>query len=273
MHAHRCCLLLFTGLYAAAAADNVLTTAEKNGGWTLLFDGKTFANWRDPRTTSPPGDAWMIVDGCFKTVARPKIREDLVTQESFTDFELKFDWRISTGGNSGIKYRVQRLVYVDAETLKKDRNEAVSVTQAMADGRSLEEQRRSSDTGTVHTLGYEFQLADDASARKPLEGIHATGALYQMIAPSASAARPAGEWNESLLCVKGNRVEHWINGVKVLEGSLAYAGTVREGLEKRWGKYPVLLDLFAKPKPSGPIALQHHLTEVWFRNLKLRRLK
>src|SRR5258706_12487843 len=87
------------------AADNELTAKEKAAGWTLMFDGKTFAGWEDPARKSPPGDSFAIDDACLKALAHPKINEDLFTLATFTDFEMTFDWKISPAGNSGGKYR------------------------------------------------------------------------------------------------------------------------------------------------------------------------
>ncbi len=92
-----------------------------------------------------------------------------------------------------------------------------------------------------------------------------------MIAPTASPAKPPGEWNSGRIVVKGSHIEHWVDGIKVLDGSLADPG-VREGATKRWGQYPEVVKMFTAPKPSGPISLQHHGDEVWFRNIKIRRL-
>ena len=95
------------------AADNELTPAERQAGFKLLFDGKSFNNWRDPAGEHPPGDSWVIEDGCLKTTPKPRITEDLISRESFGDFELKFDWRISPHGNTGVKYRIQRVLFLD----------------------------------------------------------------------------------------------------------------------------------------------------------------
>ena len=98
---------------AARAADNRLTREEQSAGWKLLFDGRTYAGWRDPTRLHPPGDSFVIEDGCLKAVANPRIREDLMTAATFRDFELVFDWRIAPGANTGLKYLIQRLVFLD----------------------------------------------------------------------------------------------------------------------------------------------------------------
>src|ERR1051326_570579 len=109
----RIAILLAASCLTALAADNILTPAEKQAGFRLLFDGHTFDGWRDPASEVPPGEAWVIEDGCLKTTAKPQITEDLISKESYRDFELKFDWRISEHGNTGVKYRIQRTVFLD----------------------------------------------------------------------------------------------------------------------------------------------------------------
>ena len=103
-------LILPTFLFAA---DNVLTPAEKKEGWMLLFDGKTMNGWLDPARKNQPGTAWKVEDGTLTTVKKPQIEEDLITAKSYGDFELKFDWKVSEGGNTGLKYRIQKEVFVN----------------------------------------------------------------------------------------------------------------------------------------------------------------
>src|SRR4051794_4860725 len=105
-----CLLVSVCGL---VAEENVLSPQEKKEGWVLLFDGKTMNNWNDPAKKVVPGDAWKIEDGGLATVKGPRIEEDLVSAKSYGDFELKFDWKVSVGGNSGLKYRIQKEVFVD----------------------------------------------------------------------------------------------------------------------------------------------------------------
>src|ERR1035438_2161816 len=101
-------LALVTAMLAGALAaqENQLTDAEKSVGWKLLFNGRDMSGWVDPRQKTPAGDAWTLEDGCLKARSKAKITEDLFTEETFTDFELAFDWRIDRGGNSGLKYRI-----------------------------------------------------------------------------------------------------------------------------------------------------------------------
>ena len=106
-------LVLLAAASLGMAADNTLTPAEKKAGWRLLFDGKTMQGWLDPAKKNQPGDAWAVENGCLKTRLKPRISEDLISEDSFGDFELTFDWRISLGGNTGVKYRIQDTVFVD----------------------------------------------------------------------------------------------------------------------------------------------------------------
>src|SRR5881227_319798 len=103
----------------ARAADNQLTPQEKAAGFKLLFDGKTFAGWEDPTKKSPPGESFTIEDGCLKSTSHPKIDEDLFTKATFADFELEFDWKISPKGNSGVKYRIQKRIFLLDEKLPR----------------------------------------------------------------------------------------------------------------------------------------------------------
>src|SRR6202030_1553641 len=106
-------ILLALAALGCYAADNTLTPAEGQAGFRLLFDGHTLNGGRAPASETPPGQAWIIEDGCLKTTPKPPITEDLITRDSFGDFELKFDWRISARANTGVKYRIQRAIFVD----------------------------------------------------------------------------------------------------------------------------------------------------------------
>jgi hypothetical protein len=265
-------VLFAAACLAAFAADNTLTPAEKQAGFRLLFDGSTMQGWRDPAGEKPPGEAWVVEDGCLKTTAKPRIREDLITRESFGDFELKFDWRISARGNTGVKYRIQRIVFAD--NTKADRSSGgfeATLERELRERRSDRANMASGATGQEYTVAYEFQLIDDASYPdlNKRDLLHATGALYSMIPPRAMAARAAGEWNQSRLLVKGDHFEHWINGVKVLDGALS-SDQSRAGTAKRWAAAPTIRDILLQAKPAGPLSLQHHGAAVWFKNLKIR---
>jgi len=263
--------LLVLAAAVALPADNVLTSEERNAGWVLLFDGSTMRGWRDPVRENPPGDSWAIEDGCLRTRPKPRIAEDLVSAASYGDFELVFDWRLSPGGNSGVKYRIQKLIFLDNSKVKPGRFESM-VAGELANPVSNRAELSPAATAQEYSIAFEMQLLDDERHPDAKNGPrYRTGALYSMIAPASSAARSPGEWNSGRILVKGDHIEHWINGVRVLDASLSDQG-VREGATRRWGQYPEVLRMFTEPKPSGPISLQHHGDQVWFRNIKIRGL-
>jgi hypothetical protein len=242
------------GMLAAAAAvaagpvekNNQLTAEEKAAGWRLLFDGNSAELWRGWNLKGMPAKGWSVADGCLrcaKTDGRPNGGGgDLVTVEEFTDFEFRWEWRISKGGNSGVEYFL----------FKRDKG-AKPLYQG-DDGRSL--------------VGHEYQLLDDDAYRGTKNGPdRMTAALYDVVAPAGAAKklRPVGEWNESRLVVRQNHVEHWLNGAKVLEYEVG-SPAVNAAIAK--SKYKGVAGFGAKRTSS--ILLQDHGEEIWFRNMKVR---
>jgi hypothetical protein len=250
---------------ASPDPPNALTADEQRAGWTLLFDGKTMNGWDDPRLKSPAGDAWTIEDGCLKATAHPRITEDLFTKEDFRDFELAFDWRISPRGNSGVKYRIQKHLFVAPDGKQKFEQTVERSFHDPVAGRPSK--------GQDYVIGFEYQMLDDdlnADARNGLK--HTSGALYDMVAPSARLTKPVGEFNHSVIVLRGNHVEHWMNGVKVVDSALDSTDAL-QGIKSRWGVAPHVYDLLAtQPKKGCPISLQNHGNEAWFRNIKIRKL-
>lgn len=264
-------LLLVAACLAASAADNTLTPAEKQAGFQLLFDGRTFNGWRNPAGENPPGDAWVIEDGCLKTTPGPRITEDLISSRSYGDFDLTFDWRISPKGNTGVKYRIQRTVLLDNSRPDPKVPFEVTVERALMSPVSRAA-LPPNHKGQEYTISYEFQLIDPTAGAATDGGVHQVGALYSMIPPRKMAAHPPLEWNTGRLVVKGDHFEHWINGVMVLDGELHS----RAGLDtaaKRWGaRAPHVQEIFEHASPAGAVSLQHHGGAVWFKNVKIRQL-
>jgi len=249
--------VLLASFFAAAPCvaqqNNTLTAAEKKAGWRLLFDGESFKNWQKTK------DSWAIEDGTLTTKLKPKIQEDLITTKSYSDFQLEFDWRVSEGANTGVKYRLQRTISLDPS----GKGSFESLVQHELDDPD-------GAFGQVYTVAFEMQLIDDLrhpDAKKSAD--HLTGALYSMLAPVKHPAHPAGQWNHAKLSVRGTHFEHWINGELVLSGTLDDP-TGLANLKKRWADGPGVFDLLAHPAQSGRITLQHHGDKVWFRNLKIR---
>ena len=224
-------------------------------------------HWVDPRQKTPPGDAWTIEDGCLKAKSKPRYTEDLFSDQTFRDFELEFDWRISVRGNSGVKYRIQDHLWVPHLSGSKEQFE-LQVEHAY-----MQRVAGRPERGQDYVVGFEYQLTDD-SANPDAKGnqLHTAGALYDMVGPSSSPARPVGEFNHSRIVVRGNHVEHWMNGVKVVDTSLDSPAALK-GIETRWSVAPHVLDLLKnQPKKECPISLQNHGDEAWFKNIRIRRL-
>jgi hypothetical protein len=123
-------------------------------------------------------------------------------------------------------------------------------------------------------IGFEYQITDDATNPDALSNgpLHATAALYDMFAASKLVAKPVGEFNLGRIVAKGDHVEHWLNGVKVVDASLK-SPEVAAGVEKRWGKTsPIYHLLVDQPKKSCQISLQNHGDQAWFRNIRIKRL-
>jgi hypothetical protein len=243
-------LAVFFIACALSAADNQ---------WKVLFDGKTFANWQ-------PAPTFTIEDGCLKAVKNPALTEDLFSNDTYSDFELEFDWKISPAGNSGVKYRIQDHVILLDEKLPRFEDQ---VNAALKNRRTDKPVH-----GQDYVVGFEYQVIDNGGHPDALRGgaLHRTGALYDMFPPLMDASKPVGEFNRSRLVVKGDHVEHWLNGTKVVDASLK-APEVAKNTAKRWGQGSPVYELLVKqPRKACPISLQNHGDEAWFKNIRIRRL-
>ena len=232
---------------AAAQRPNELSTAERSAGWRLLFDGHSLAGWRGLGYDSVPTAHWSVVDGAIAKTPSGKVRRqadgqpaaggDLMSIDAFQDFELVFEWRVTPGANSGVKYNV---------------SEQLSLTHA----------------SNHAALGFEYQVLDDVLHPDNKVATHLAGGLYDILAPiSAKPLRPVGEWNSARIILRGNHGEHWLNGVKVVEFDL---GTPRLDSLLERSKYKPIPG-FAERR-RGHIILQDHGDEVYFRHIKIREL-
>ena len=211
------------------AEPNQLTDAQRQQGWRLLFDGKTTAGWEEITGKPFPSNCWTIEDGSLKALVRTDGFQDIRTKETFGNFELEFEWKMGKDGNSGVKYRIER---VDEWTNAAGR-------QARA-------------------RGLEYQLADDANEDAASDPRRVAGSLYSAIAPAPRIRPRIGEFNQSRIVVNGNRVEHWLNGTKVVEFE-TNAPEVRALVR---GELP----------KTSPISLQNHSSETWFRSIRIKPL-
>jgi hypothetical protein len=239
----------------------------------VLFDGKSFAGWRDVSQLKVPGNAWTIEDGALKSVPKPWINEDLFSLGEYEDFELSFEWKIAPGANSGVKYRLQEAVFLN-ESLPRPgvRRFEDTVKDEILRRPSNRATLQPEQHGQLYTVAFEFQLIDDENYPGGTKPEHKTGALYSFLPATQSAAKPPGQWNTAKLVVQGDHVEHWVNGAKVLDASLK-SPAIAEGAKKRWGlDHPVYKLLVEQPKKKSPIMLQNHGDPAWFRNLRIKPL-
>jgi hypothetical protein len=233
-------LLLIAISVARAGEPNRLTDTERQQGWRLLFDGETTAGWEEITGKPFPANCWTVEDGSLKALVRSDGFQDIRTKESFRSFDLQFDWKVLKGGNSGVKYLIQK---VDEWT--------------NADGRQ------------ARARGLEYQLADDADPDAASDPRRVAASLYSLIAPAPRISPKIGEFNHSRLVVRGKHAEHWLNGTKVVEfdtGSAEVQKLLRSNL-------PAGLAPNAPLVEASPISLQNHGSEAWFRNIKVRVLQ
>ncbi|MFO0687946.1 MAG: family 16 glycoside hydrolase [Myxococcota bacterium] len=223
-----------------------LTPSELAEGWEPLFDGRSFAGWKNYGATTDRVEGWAIRDGALEFTrnepfallvlrhmnpfARPSL--DLMTKERFGDFELRLEWKVEPGGNSGIFYLVP------------DERDRLGWTRAL-----------------------EMQVLDDERHADGQKEKRRAGDLYDVVASVRRMSRPAGEWNEARIRVERGRIQHWLNGEKVVDvvrGSpdwdRAIAASKHAGVEG-----------FGLAR-EGHILLQDHGDAVWYRNIAIRRL-
>lgn len=232
----------------ALSACSARTQQDRAGGWVQLFDGRSFAGWRGVGLDSIPTAHWVIEDGAIHKLAsgdvprapdgQPLQGGDIMTVATYRDFELAFEWKVSPGANSGVKYNVSEEMSTSSPPLNA-------------------------------ALGFEYQVLDDALHPDAQNGPNRTAAaLYDLVPPEDDKQlRPVGSYNDARIVFDNGHGEHWLNGTKVLEfdvGSAAFDSAYAAS------KY-VPIDGFADLR-SGHIVLQDHGDEVWYRNIRIREI-
>lgn len=220
--------LIATGTVSCTQATR-LVGLERAGPWQSLFDGKTLAGWRG--YGGVPVAGWEVRDGTMHAIAKTK-GVALVTEKTFTDFELSWEWKLPAAGNNGVKY---------------------FVTEARPSA-----------------PGHEYQMLDDVNHPDGKIGPHRqTAAFYDVLPPAPDKpTKPVGEWNSSRIVVRGNHVEHWLNGRQVLAYDLG-SPEVKAGLAKsKFAKEPGFGE-----KITGHLMLTYHSDDCWYRKIRVRELK
>ncbi|MDD4379730.1 MAG: DUF1080 domain-containing protein [Dysgonamonadaceae bacterium] len=223
------------------AIPNTISEREAREGWKLLWDGKTTQGWRGARLTGFPQKGWVIEDGILKVLKGAGEESahggDIITTKKYKNFVLKVDFKITEGANSGVKY------FVDPDLNK----------------------------GEGSAIGCEFQILDDKNhpdAKLGVKGNRTLGSLYDLIPAPENKPFFNGFFNTAMIVVKGNHVEHWLNGTKLLEyerNNPMWNALVAYSKYKDWPN-------FGNAK-EGHILLQDHGDEVWFRNIKIKELE
>jgi hypothetical protein len=242
------CMIVTEKSKPKATKINTLTKAEIKEGWKLLFDGKTFNGWRGLGRDHVPAGLWIIENGMIKKVntgdaeklpdGRPVEGGDLMTIDTFENFDLTFEWKINKAGNSGLKYNVS--------------------------------EEMSQEYGSKYSaLGFEYQLLDDKDAayKGILKPTQFTGSLYDLLPPQNVVLKPVGEFNSSRILVNGKHAEHWLNGRKVVEYDFGSKELEDAYKISKFSKIPGFTD-----KRKAHIVFQNHNDESWFRNIKIREL-
>jgi hypothetical protein len=259
----------------AQTEHNQLSKKERAEGWTLLFDGHSMTNWIDPSKETPPGNAWTIEDGCLKAKGHHTITEDLLSQDKYSDFELQWDWKIAPGGNSGVKYRIQKLITLTKGTENPSLHKFEAQVQYAVQHQASDNERniKPGERAQIYVVGFEYQMIDNSVNPDAKHGAaYQTGALYSILGPRKSASKPAGQFNHSRLVVRGEHVEHWLNGAKVVDTMLD-TQELKDNLAHRWGGDSEVYRLMVtQPVRECQFSLQNHDSDTWFRDIKIKRL-
>jgi hypothetical protein len=219
---------------------NSISPSEANDGWTLLWDGKTTEGWRGAKINAFPQKGWAIENGLLKVLKSDGGEStnggDIVTTRKYKNFILKADFKITTGANSGIKY------FVNPDPHQSEGS----------------------------AIGCEFQVLDDEKhpdAKLGVKGNRTVGSLYDLIPAIESKKFNINEFNTATIIVVDNRVEHWLNGIKVVE---------YERNNQMWNALVAYSKFKNHPDfgnaVEGCILLQDHGDEVWFKNIKIKEL-
>ena len=217
-----------------AVTDTTSTTGSTEASWTPLFDGSTLTGWHTFGSDSVTG-GWGIDSGTVHLNASAKTgRGDLVSNDSYDNFDLKLDWKISKAGNSGVLFYVQ------------------------------DDKPKYEDT---YKTGPEMQVLDDERHEDRKKPSHRAGSLYDMIQATPGAVKPAEEWNTAEIVSNNGKLDFYLNDVHVINTTIWDDNWKKMLDSSKFKEWPA----FGTFK-SGHIALQDHGNEVWFKNIQIKKL-
>lgn len=222
-------------------SPNTLTEEEIADGWSLIFDGESTLGWRGFKQKGFPGKGWHVVDGSIMIeesgAGEAGFAGDIITEKSYVNFDLKIDWKISHGGNSGI------LLYV------------------------TESEKYSATWHTAHEIQVIDDFGYDAVHDYVMNVRQISGAYYDMYTPKKSAANAQGEWNKARIRIEDGHMQHWLNGTLVIDTQLWTPEWEERVSQSKFNVYPD----FGLAK-EGFIGLQDHGQQVWYRNIRIKEL-
>ena len=208
----------------------IFLSCSQNSEWISLFDGKNINGLRGYKMENFPWDSWVIKNATLKTIPG-KHGVDLISEGIFEDFELELEWKLQSGGNSGIFYFA------------------------------------SEEGDYIWQSAPEMQVLDNLGHQDRFRKVTSAGALYDLIAPSKEMVKPIGEFNKVKIISKNKEIEHWLNGEKIVEYKAGSQNIQYLISKSKFNSMP----LFFKSS-YGHIGLQGDHGEVWYRNIRIRKL-
>jgi hypothetical protein len=223
-------LLLTLQLAVTPLQQNVLTPDEAKEGFKLMFDGKSAEGWRGFRRQSLPA-RWKVEEESLTPVPGAGRGGDITTNEEYGDFDFRIEWKIEAGGNSGIMYRA------------------------------------SEEVSPAWYTGPEYQILDNTKHPDGKEPKTSAGSAYGIYAPKEEMSKPIGEWNATRIVATGKHIEHWLNGVKVVDYELESTDWLDRVSKSKFAPLPKYGRM-----PQGHIVLQDHGSRVSYRNIRIKKL-